>query len=127
MPLTRVSMIKSRSLEAKNEIRDIIGQVIVDHLKVPSDDRFLIIEELEKENFNFHPTCLEIERSDELLIVQIFLNIGRPTEMKKEFYKELSKQLHQSANVRTEDLFINLIEVTQDNWSYGDGIAQFAL
>nr|WP_308721766.1 tautomerase family protein [Paenibacillus polysaccharolyticus] len=27
--------------------------------------------------------------------------------------------------IRKEDVFINLIEVTKENWSYGNGIASF--
>ncbi|AET60957.1 4-oxalocrotonate tautomerase [Paenibacillus terrae HPL-003] len=125
MPLTRIVTLEGRSSEAKARIKEVVSQTIVDKLHVPENDRFLIIEEHNQENFSFDPNCLDIERSDGFLIVQIILNAGRSSEVKKEFYAALAEQLHQQCNIRTEDVFINLIEVTKDNWSYGNGIAPF--
>ncbi|MEK5319952.1 tautomerase family protein [Paenibacillus sp. FSL L8-0644] len=125
MPLTRIVTLEGRSSEAKARIKEVVSQTIVDKLQVPENDRFLIIEEHNRENFNFDPNCLDIERSDGFLIVQIILNVGKSSEVKKEFYAALAEQLHEQCNIRTEDVFINLIEVTKDNWSYGNGIAPF--
>ncbi|MEC0184670.1 tautomerase family protein [Paenibacillus peoriae] len=125
MPLTRIVTLEGRSSEAKARIKEVVSQTIVGKLHVPANDRFLVIEEHNRENFSFDPNCLDIERSDEFLIVQIILNAGRSPEVKKEFYAALAEQLHQQCDIRTEDVFINLIEVTKDNWSYGNGIAPF--
>ncbi|WP_145407521.1 tautomerase family protein [Paenibacillus xylanexedens] len=125
MPLTRIVTLKGRSSEEKAQIGEIVLQTIVDKLHVPANDRFLIIEELDREHFSFDPTCLDIERTDGFLIVQITLNAGRSGDVKKEFYAELAEQLHQQRDIRKEDVFINLIEVTRENWSYGNGEAPF--
>lgn len=125
MPLTRIVTLKGRSSEEKAQIREVVLQTVVDKLHVPANDRFLIMEELERENFSFDPHCLDIERSDGFLIVQITLNAGRSDEIKKEFYSVLADQLHQKVGIRKEDVFINLIEVTKENWSYGNGLAPF--
>ncbi|WP_338539808.1 tautomerase family protein [Paenibacillus tundrae] len=125
MPLTRIVTLKGRSSEEKAQIGEIVLQTIVDKLHVPANDRFLIIEELDREHFSFDLTCLDIERTDGFLIVQITLNAGRSADVKKEFYAELAEQLHQQRDIRKEDVFINLIEVTKDNWSYGNGEAPF--
>ena len=34
--------------------------------------------------------------------------------------------LHQRLSLRREDLFISLVEVTKENWSFGNGEAQYA-
>ncbi|MCP1184634.1 tautomerase family protein [Paenibacillus amylolyticus] len=125
MPLTRITTLKGRSSEEKALIGEVILQTIVDKMHVPQNDRFLIIEELDRENFSFDPNCLDIDRSDGFLIVQITLNAGRSAEVKKEFYEALVQQLHQQCDIRMEDVFINLVEVTKENWSYGNGIAPF--
>ncbi|MFC9708991.1 tautomerase family protein [Paenibacillus sp. NPDC056933] len=125
MPLTRIVTLKGRSSEEKSQIGEVVLQTIVDKLHVPANDRFLIIEELDRENFSFDPNCLDIERSDGFLIVQITLNAGRSDEVKKEFYAALAEQLNQKSGIRKEDVFINLIEVTKENWSYGNGLAPF--
>lgn len=125
MPLTRITTLKGRSSEEKTRIGEVVLQTIVDKLHVPQNDRFLIVEELDRDNFSFDPNCLDIDRSDGFLIVQITLNAGRSAEVKKEFYEALAEQLHQQCGLRTEDVFINLVEVTKENWSYGNGLAPF--
>ncbi|SDC53864.1 Phenylpyruvate tautomerase PptA, 4-oxalocrotonate tautomerase family [Paenibacillus sp. CF095] len=125
MPLTRITTLKGRSSEEKALIGEVVLQTIVDKLHVPQNDRFLITEELDRENLSFDPNCLDIDRSDGFLIVQITLNAGRSAEVKKEFYEALAEQLHQQCDIRMEDVFINLVEVTKENWSYGNGIAPF--
>lgn len=125
MPLTRITTLKGRSSEEKARIGEVVLQTIVDKLHVPQNDRFLIVEELERDNFSFDPNCLDIDRSNGFLIVQVTLNAGRSAEVKKDFYEVLAKQLHQQCGIRTEDVFINLVEVTKENWSYGNGIAPF--
>jgi hypothetical protein len=47
-------------------------------------------------------------------------------ELKKAFYKQLAERLHEELDIRMEDVFINLIEVKKENWSFGNGIAQYA-
>lgn len=127
MPLTRITTLQGRSAEEKSLIKDVVSQTIVDQLHVPGNDRFIIIEELDRVNFDFDPNCLDIERTEGFLIVQIVLNAGRSPEIKKAFYAALAERLHQHCGIRTEDVFINLVEVTKENWSYGNGIAPFLL
>ena len=60
------------------------------------------------------------------MLIQITLNQGRTIEMKKAFYKRVADDLHQKLDIRREDVFINLVEVKKENWSFGNGIAQYA-
>jgi len=46
--------------------------------------------------------------------------------MKRLFYQTLAQRLNQEPGLRPEDLFINLVEVKKENWSFGNGIAQYA-
>jgi phenylpyruvate tautomerase PptA (4-oxalocrotonate tautomerase family) len=47
-------------------------------------------------------------------------------ELKKSFYKTLAERLNKELNVRMEDVFVSLVEVKKENWSFGNGIAQYA-
>lgn len=127
MPLTRITARKGRSGEEKDLIKAVVLQTVVEKLHVPENDRFLIFEELDRDQLEFDPGSPEFNRGSGFLLIQIVLNVGRPVEIKKEFYASLAERLHRQCEIRTEDLFINLIEVTKDNWSYGKGIATFAL
>jgi hypothetical protein len=57
--------------------------------------------------------------------VQITLNEGRALELEKLFYKTLAERLHGELGVRLEDVFINLVEVKKENWSFGNVIARY--
>jgi 4-oxalocrotonate tautomerase len=59
-------------------------------------------------------------------MIQITLNQGRTLEMKKALYKRIADLLHQELNLRKEDVLINLIDVPKENWSFGNGEAQYA-
>ena len=60
------------------------------------------------------------------MLIQITLNQGRTTEMKKAFYKRVADDLHGRLGIRREDVFINLVEVAKENWSFGNGEMQYA-
>ena len=59
-------------------------------------------------------------------MIQITLNQGRTTEMKKALYKRIAELLEKELNLRKEDVLINLVEVPKENWSFGNGEAQYA-
>jgi 4-oxalocrotonate tautomerase len=54
------------------------------------------------------------------------LNEGRTLDQKRAFYKAVADGLHQRLDVRREDVLINLVEVKKENWSFGNGEAQYA-
>jgi hypothetical protein len=38
----------------------------------------------------------------------------------------VAERLQRELGVRTEDVFVNLVEVKKENWSFGKGVAQYA-
>ncbi|MBY3418611.1 tautomerase family protein [Rhizobium laguerreae] len=126
MPLARIDIPTGKSAEFKRAVGAIVYEALVDVLGAPKDDRFQIITEHSSDDLIMDPTYLGIERSPDALIIQITLNEGRTTDLKKAFYKRVADDLHSRAEVRKEDVFINLIEVKRENWSFGNGIAQYA-
>jgi phenylpyruvate tautomerase PptA (4-oxalocrotonate tautomerase family) len=56
----------------------------------------------------------------------VTLNEGRTVEMKRAFYKAIADGLHDRLKLRREDVVINLVEVKKENWSFGNGEAQYA-
>jgi 4-oxalocrotonate tautomerase len=72
------------------------------------------------------PNYLGILRSPDSVLVQVTLNEGRTVEAKRAFYKAVADGLYARLGVRREDTFINLIEVKKENWSFGNGEAQYA-
>jgi phenylpyruvate tautomerase PptA (4-oxalocrotonate tautomerase family) len=125
MPLARIDLQKGRS-EAQ---RQAIGEAIYQALRsigVPEDDRFQVITEHDPSNFIFAPSYLGIKHTNELIMIQITLNEGRTTQQKKVLYEAIAEGIHTVVGARKEDVFISLVEVKKENWSFGLGIAQYA-
>jgi len=126
MPLVRVDLVEGKSEEYREKVGEIVYQTLVDILSVPKHDRFQVIAEHRKSGLSFDRDYLGIHRSDECIFLQITLNSGRSIELKQRFYKALADGLHQGVKLRKEDVFINLVEVPKENWSFGNGEAQYA-
>ena len=92
----------------------------------PASDRFQVIAEHDAENFACDPNYLGIARSDDLVIIQITWNEGRTTEQKKQLYKTIAEGLAKAVSIRIEDVFVTLVDVKRENWSFGMDVAQYA-
>lgn len=126
MPLVRIDLAKGTSAEHRKAIGEIIYTAMIETINVPADDKFQVITEHAPEELNFPKSYLGIEYSKDIVFIQITLNGGRTVDMKKAFYKRIADELHAQLNIRREDVFINLVEVAKENWSFGNGIAQYA-
>ena len=126
MPLVRIDLLEGKTLEYRAQIGQIVYQALLDCFTVPKDDRFQVITEHPKAELQFDRNYLGIHRSDDCIFVQITLNTGRTVEMKQRFYKAVADGLHETVKLRREDIVINLVEVPKENWSFGNGEAQYA-
>jgi phenylpyruvate tautomerase PptA (4-oxalocrotonate tautomerase family) len=88
--------------------------------------RFQVITEHAPPNLVFDPAYLGIRRSEDLVMIQITWNEGRTVEQKKALYKAIADGLAGKPGLRREDVFVSLVEVRRENWSFGNGIAQYA-
>jgi 4-oxalocrotonate tautomerase len=126
MPLVRISLLEGRSAEYKRKIGDVVHQAMVETINCPPQDRFQLITEHAKENFLCAPEYLGIPHTDDLIIIQITLNEGRTAELKKMLYQAIANGLNAAVSVSVQDVFISLVEVKKENWSFGNGVAQYA-
>lgn len=126
MPLVRIDLAKGKSAQHRKAVGEIVYQAMIDVINVPTDDKFQIITEHPADELNFAPSYLGIEYSPDIIFIQITLNQGRSVELKKAFYSRIATEMHERLKVRKEDVVINLVEVTKENWSFGNGIAQYA-
>ncbi|NPT53248.1 tautomerase family protein [Paraburkholderia elongata] len=127
MPLTRIALRAGKPAEYRKALTDSIQRSLVDTFNVPKDDIFMLITEHEAANFVYDKQYLNVQRSDDLVLIQITLNNTRTLEQKKALYKRMADELAESPGLRREDVFINLVEVLKENWSFGNGIAQYAV
>jgi 4-oxalocrotonate tautomerase len=126
MPLVRIDLAEGQSADYRSAVADEVYKAMTTTMNVPVNDRFMVINEHKSGNFIADPTYLGIERSPQCIIVQLTLNAGRDITLKKAFYQALSEGLHARVGLRREDLFVSLVEVPKENWSFGNGEAQYA-
>ena len=125
MPFTQISMNKGTSIEYREALMEQIYLSMRATVDIPEDDRFATIAELEPGNLNNSGNYAGIERSENVVFIQITLNDGRTTEQKKALYAEIGRRLEAELETRPEDVVISLIEVAAQDWSLGNGVAQY--
>jgi phenylpyruvate tautomerase PptA (4-oxalocrotonate tautomerase family) len=121
MPLVRITARDSRSSAALDALGEAVHTALVETLSVPPDDRFQIRARVPAAELVADTQYLGIERRDPV-IVEISLRAGRTVEMKRAFYARVVEL----AGVRPEDVTIVLNENGPADWSFGNGIAQYA-
>jgi 4-oxalocrotonate tautomerase family enzyme len=60
------------------------------------------------------------------VLIQLTVSDTRTLEQKKQLFRRIADLLSETAGLRREDIFINLVEVEKENWSFGRGEAQYA-
>jgi phenylpyruvate tautomerase PptA (4-oxalocrotonate tautomerase family) len=126
MPLVRIALMKGKPEDFGKRIGEVVYRSMMETINVPAKDNFQIITEHDPEMLIYDPSYLDIPRTNGIVIIQITLNEGRTIEMKKTFFKTLADRLNTELSIRIEDVFVNLVEVKKENWSFGSGIAQYA-
>jgi 4-oxalocrotonate tautomerase len=126
MPLTRVSLRAGKSEAYRQAIFDGLYQAMRETFNVPEHDQFMTASEHDAASFRYDANYLGIERSDDLVLIQITANNTRTAGQKKALYGRIVELLGENPGIRPEDVFVNLVEVAKENWSFGNGIAQYA-
>jgi 4-oxalocrotonate tautomerase len=125
MPLVRIDLLEGKTPEYRGHVGQIVYRAMAETLNVPQNDRFQVITEHDRAGLQFDRTYLGVQRSDDCIFVQITLNAGRTIEAKQRFYKAVADGLHGELKLRREDVLINLVEVGKEDWSFGNGLAQY--
>jgi 4-oxalocrotonate tautomerase len=125
MPLVRISLREGTTPEYRRALADGVHRALAESMAVPADDRFQVITEHPPGGLIYNAHYLGVERSDRIVLVQITLSTGRKPQQKRALYRRMAEILAESPGVRPQDLLINLVEVAWENWSFGNGEAQY--
>ncbi|MGF6709928.1 4-oxalocrotonate tautomerase [Luteibacter sp. W1I16] len=125
MPLVRIDLRRGKDAAYRTALGNAVHDALVG-IGVPADDRFQVIAEHDAEGLVYDAHYLGIERSDDIVIVQITFNDTRTLEQKKALYKAIAENLGKTPGVKPGDVFVSLVEVKKENWSFGNGVAQYA-
>lgn len=127
MPLVRIDLARGKSAHYRKTLGDIIYRAMLEVINVPHNDKFQIITEHAAEELNITPTYLGIRYSPDIVLIQVTLSQGRTVEQKAAFYKRIATDLQSELRIDPQDVFISLVEVAKENWSFGNGLAQYVM
>ena len=125
MPLVRIDLRKGKTAEYRQRVGQVVYEALVS-VGVPRNDRFQVIQEHDSAGLIVDSGYLGISRSEDFISIQITWNEGRSLEQKRALYRAIADGLHAGVALRPEDVFINLVEVKKENWSFGNGLARYA-
>jgi len=125
MPFVRISLRQGTSPEYRKALADGVHRAMVETIAIPPDDRFQVITESPLDGLLYDPQYLGVHRSDRMVLVQITLSFGRKPQQKRKLYKRIAEILAEAPGLLPQDLLINLVETSWENWSFGNGEAQY--
>lgn len=127
MPLVRISLRVGQSADYRRAVADSVHQAMVETIQVPLPDRFQVITEHAADMLIFDPNYLvETPRTADVVIIQIVLNNTRTVEQKRLLYRRIAERLGENPGILPQNVIISLIPVSKEDWSFGDGLAQYA-
>ena len=124
MPLV-ISLRPGTSPAYRQALSEGVHRALIESLAIPPDDRFQVITECAPENLIYDPSYLGVQRSDRVVFVEIIMSIGRKPQQKRKLFRRMVEILAESPGLRPQDLLVNLVEVSWENWSFGNGEAHY--
>ncbi|VVE65292.1 4-oxalocrotonate tautomerase [Pandoraea captiosa] len=126
MPLVHIALRAGKPEVYRQAIFDGVYDAMRETFNVPEDDQFMAMTEHDAANFRYGASYLDVSRSDDLVFIQITANNTRTVDQKKALFRRIAQLLSERPGLRKEDVFVSLVEVEKENWSLGNGIAQYA-
>jgi 4-oxalocrotonate tautomerase len=125
MPLVRIDLRRGKSAAYKKAISDAVYQALREIFTVPENDRFMVVSDRADEDFIYEPSYLGIDHSADFVMLQITVTDTRTVEQKQALYARIVELLERNPGIARQDVMINLIDVGKENWSFGNGVAQY--
>ena len=125
MPLLQISLRAGKPPAYRQAILDSLHQAMRETLNVAEGNQFMTITEHDPANFRTG-NAFGVVRSDDVVYIRIAVFDTRTAENKKALYRRVADLLAESPGIRQEDIFILIADAAVENWSVGNGLAQFA-
>ncbi|MGY2200268.1 tautomerase family protein [Pseudomonas gingeri] len=127
MPLVRIDVAADTTPETVAAISDVVYQAMLQTANVPEHDKFQIINRHAGDEL-IYPAAgyLGVTYTPNIVFIQVTWNAGRTIEVKKAFYKAIAEGIHARTGLRKEDVWISLVDVKREDWSFGNGEMQYA-
>lgn len=122
MPLVTLTVRKGKSTEFKSAVFSAVHSALVAS-GVPEKDRFQRVLELTPEDFRYDPEYpdLTARRTDDFVLIEILLSVGRSVKVKKKILTDTLAALSKAPGLNPENVMVCFKETQWENWSFGGG------
>jgi 4-oxalocrotonate tautomerase len=127
MPLVRIDLPAMTSPQHLAAVAEAVHLAMVETFNVPAADRFQTITRRAPDELVCTPEFLGVPHSNLVVFVQITCAPGRSVDVKKALYASIVQRISATTKFAVNDVVINLVETAKENWSFGNGIAQYAV
>jgi 4-oxalocrotonate tautomerase len=125
MPLVRIDLRRAKPVAYRAALKEGVFRALNDTFEVPEDDRFAVVSEHDAENFEVDRGYLGVERSEDAVIIHITASRTRGVAQKKALFAAIVRNLAAAPGLRPEDICIILADNGREDWSFGNGVAQY--
>ncbi|MDE1167322.1 MAG: tautomerase family protein [Pseudomonas sp.] len=127
MPLARIDVAADTPTQTVAAISDVVYQAMLDTANVPPHDKFQVINRHASDELVYPAEgYLGLTYTPNIVFIQITWNAGRTVEVKQAFYQAVAEGIHARTGLRKEDVWISLVDVKREDWSFGNGEMQYA-
>lgn len=128
MPVFKTHIPAGRfSSDQKRALADALNQSLVQGLGIPKGDRFIILSEHGPDELFLDPTFMDMERDPaNAMIITVLVGAHRPVEDKRKLVEAINRLVVAAVDVSPDDIFIAVIPVPNENFSFGKGELQLA-
>jgi phenylpyruvate tautomerase PptA (4-oxalocrotonate tautomerase family) len=127
MPVFHAHLPKGRfSRGRKIAIDNALNRSLVKALNISQGDRFVMLSEHADDELFIDPTLMGMNRTPDAMIITVLLGAHRPSKDKKALLAAIPALLQKAADILPDDVFIALVPVPNENFSFGGGVTQLA-
>lgn len=119
MAIVRIDFSRNQLAGFAQAIALAVNAVMQEILSVPAKENFIVCQGHDAGMLLHDPDNMTAEHVAGLVFIQITLNQGRTPELKSAFFAALTQAICGATALRPQDVYINLVEVARENWSFG--------
>jgi len=122
VPLVTLTIREGKSSEFKSAVLNTVHSALIAS-GVPEKDRFQRVLELGSDDFRFDPDYpdLSARRTDDFVLIEILLSVGRSVKVKKKILVDILGGLSKAPGLNPENVMVCFKETLWENWSFAGG------
>jgi phenylpyruvate tautomerase PptA (4-oxalocrotonate tautomerase family) len=127
MPFVRIDVLRADQAKL-DALGRAVQEALIDAIGIPPDDLFQVLTSHDGVTgaFRYDRDYLGVHRDDGLVFVDITMRSGRTSERKQALYRRIAELASKYADTEPRNIFATIHENDLPDWSFGDGIAQYA-